>query len=39
VSDSVVKGFQATIDHITHHRGQAVLHLRGQGITPPEYVY
>jgi uncharacterized damage-inducible protein DinB len=34
-----VQGFHATIDHITHHRGQAVLHLRCQGIEPPEYTY
>jgi uncharacterized damage-inducible protein DinB len=34
-----VQGFHATIDHITHHRGQAVLHLRTQGIEPPEYMY
>lgn len=39
LTGSMVKGFHATIDHITHHRGQAVLHLRGQGINPPEYVY
>jgi uncharacterized damage-inducible protein DinB len=32
-------GFHATLDHITHHRGQAVLHLRCQGIEPPEYIY
>jgi len=34
-----IKGFHATTDHITHHRGQAVLHLRVNGITPPEYIY
>ena len=28
----------ATLDHVTHHRGQAVIHLRKHGITPPEYV-
>ncbi|MEI9809125.1 MAG: hypothetical protein WDO16_15390 [Bacteroidota bacterium] len=39
LSDDAVKGFHATLDHITHHRGQAVLFLRLQGITPPEYVY
>ncbi|MBS1597708.1 MAG: DinB family protein [Bacteroidetes bacterium] len=38
-TDHVVKGFHATIDHITHHRGQAVLFLRCKGITPPEYSY
>jgi len=39
LSEEAVKGFHATIDHITHHRGQAVLFLRLQGITPPEYTY
>jgi uncharacterized damage-inducible protein DinB len=39
VSDKPVQGFHATIDHITHHRGQAVLYLRCNGIIPPEYIY
>jgi uncharacterized damage-inducible protein DinB len=39
LSEEAVQGFHATIDHITHHRGQAVLHLRVQGIEPPEYTY
>jgi uncharacterized damage-inducible protein DinB len=39
LTEDAVKGFHATIDHITHHRGQAVLHLRCQGITPPDYLY
>ena len=34
-----VKGFFATLDHITHHRGQAVTYLRARGVTPPEYMY
>jgi uncharacterized damage-inducible protein DinB len=34
-----VKGFYATLDHITHHRGQATIYLRCKGITPPAYVY
>ena len=34
-----INGFHATLDHITHHRGQAVLQLRCQGIIPPEYIY
>ena len=32
-------GAHATLDHITHHRAQAVLYLRTHGIEPPEYVY
>lgn len=39
LSDDAVRGFHATTDHITHHRGQAVLYLRCKGITPPEYQY
>jgi uncharacterized damage-inducible protein DinB len=39
LTDEAVSGVHATIDHITHHRGQAVLYLRTSGITPPEYVY
>jgi len=37
LTDEKVKGFHATLDHITHHRGQSVLFLRMQGIVPPEY--
>lgn len=39
LADTAVKGFHATIDHVTHHRGQAVAYLRCHGITPPEYTY
>jgi uncharacterized damage-inducible protein DinB len=39
LSENAVKGFHATLDHVTHHRGQAVTYLRCSGITPPEYVY
>jgi uncharacterized damage-inducible protein DinB len=39
MEDKAVKGFHATLDHITHHRGQAALYLRCRGITPPEYTY
>ncbi len=31
------KGFHATLDHISHHRGQATIFLRMQGIEPPAY--
>lgn len=37
--DQSVQGFHATMDHITHHRGQAVVYLRCKGINPPEYTY
>lgn len=39
VIDKALKGFHATIDHITHHRAQAVVYLRCKNIHPPEYVY
>jgi len=39
LNDTVSQGFHATIDHITHHRGQAVVYLRCAGIAPPEYLY
>jgi uncharacterized damage-inducible protein DinB len=39
ISDETIKGFHATLDHITHHRGQAVLQLRLKGVVPPEYTY
>jgi len=38
-ANDLVNGFYATLDHITHHRGQAVMYLRAQGIKPPEYQY
>ncbi|HEY4149000.1 MAG TPA: DinB family protein [Chitinophagaceae bacterium] len=39
MNDDAVAGFHATLDHITHHRGQATVYLRCKGITPPEYEY
>ncbi|QEC41500.1 DinB family protein [Pseudobacter ginsenosidimutans] len=39
LNEEEVKGVHATLDHVTHHRGQAVLHLRVQGQEVPEYVY
>ena len=39
LKNDAVQGFHATLDHITHHRGQAVTYLRCNGITPPEYTY
>lgn len=39
LTEQSVNGVHATIDHITHHRGQAVLYLRANGVEPPEYVY
>lgn len=34
-----IRGVHATLDHITHHRGQATVYLRCKGIVPPEYTY
>lgn len=39
VSDQLIVGTFATIDHITHHRGQLVLQLRSHDIEPPEYTF
>ena len=39
MNDDRVKGFYATLDHITHHRGQCVVYLRSNGITAPDYTY
>lgn len=37
--DDLVKGFNATLDHVTHHRGQLVVYLRCNGIAAPDYTY
>lgn len=37
--DDLIKGFNATLDHITHHRGQLIVYLRFNDITAPEYTY
>ncbi len=37
MNEDRIKGFFATMDHITHHRGQVIVYLRCNGITPPEY--
>lgn len=34
-----INGVYAALDHITHHRGQATVYLRCNGIVPPEYIY
>ncbi len=39
LNPDAIKGFYATLDHITHHRGQATIYLKCKGIVPPEYVY
>ena len=39
LNDNAVHGFYTTMDHITHHRGQAVTYLRCQNIAPPDYTY
>ena len=39
LDDNAMAGFHATLDHITHHRGQATIYLRCKSIAPPEYVY
>lgn len=39
LDEEKIKGFHATLDHITHHRGQAVTYLRFKGVDAPEYIY
>lgn len=39
LDEAAVNGVHSTLDHVTHHRGQAVLHLRVQGEEVPGYVY
>jgi hypothetical protein len=39
LNEEAIRGFYATLDHVTHHRAQAVTYLRCNGITPPDYVY
>lgn len=34
---SVLNGIMLALDHTTHHRGQVVVYLRLNGMTPPEY--
>jgi uncharacterized damage-inducible protein DinB len=34
---SVLNGIMLALDHTTHHRGQAIIYLRLNGVTPPEY--
>jgi len=39
LSEQANYGVHATLDHITHHRGQGVIYLRTNGVEPPEYQY
>ncbi|MBO9633498.1 MAG: DinB family protein [Chitinophagaceae bacterium] len=39
LDEEAVRGVHSTLDHVTHHRGQAVLHLRVQGEEVPGYIY
>jgi uncharacterized damage-inducible protein DinB len=39
LDDETIHGVFATLDHITHHRGQATTYLRCNGITPAEYIF
>jgi uncharacterized damage-inducible protein DinB len=39
INDPTVLGFVSTLDHITHHRGQAVTYLRCKEIAAPEYSF
>ncbi|HTH55545.1 MAG TPA: DinB family protein [Cyclobacteriaceae bacterium] len=39
INEATILGFFSTIDHITHHRGQAVIYLRCKGIEAPAYSF
>jgi uncharacterized damage-inducible protein DinB len=39
LDEASIHGVYTTLDHITHHRGQATVYLRNNNITPPEYIY
>ena len=39
INEDRIKGFHATLDHITHHRGQCIVYLRSNGIAAPDYTY
>lgn len=39
LDDAQIHGIYTTLDHITHHRGQATTYLRCNGIKPVEYIY
>src|SRR5687767_2307067 len=39
LNEEIIYGVFATLDHITHHRGQATTYLRCNGITPSEYIF
>jgi uncharacterized damage-inducible protein DinB len=39
MDEKAIAGFHATLDHITHHRGQATIYLRCKSLVPPEYLY
>jgi hypothetical protein len=39
ITEQIIYGFDSTLDHVSHHRGQATIYLRCKGITPPEYIY
>ena len=39
LEEEAVNGSYATLEHVSHHRGQATTYLRSKGITPPEYPF
>lgn len=39
LTEETTHGVYTTLDHVTHHRGQATTYLRANGVTPPEYTY
>lgn len=39
MNEDRIKGVFATMDHITHHRGQLIVYLRSNRIAAPEYTW
>lgn len=39
LDEECIHGVYTTLDHITHHRGQATTYLRCNGIKPADYIY
>ena len=39
LNEDRIHGVYSTLDHITHHRGQATTYLRCNDIKPADYIY
>ena len=39
LNEEAILGVLATLNHVTHHWGQATMYVRCNGITPAEYTF